>query len=69
MENQPDLEKFKKLYQAKFNISLTDEEATQMTTDLVNLMKVLLEPDPQETNSNSNNEERGQDETLTAYAS
>ena len=50
------LEKFKKLYIAKFNISLTDEEATQMTTDMVNLMRILLKPD------NPSQEERRQEE-------
>ena len=39
------LEKFKNLYYEKFGISLGNEEATAMATDLVNLMKVLLEPD------------------------
>ena len=35
-------DKFKKLYYEKFSITLSDEEATAMTVDLVNLMKVLL---------------------------
>jgi len=39
------LEKFKKLYYEKFGITLSNEEATAMANDLVNLMKVLLEPD------------------------
>ncbi|MBI2314971.1 hypothetical protein HYU93_02845 [Candidatus Daviesbacteria bacterium] len=38
------LEKFKRLYQEKYNITLSDEEATQMATDFLNLMKVLLRP-------------------------
>jgi len=38
------LEKFKNLYFEKFNIKLSDEETTAMATDLVNLMKVLLQP-------------------------
>ena len=63
------LEKFKKLYQAKFNISLSDEEATQMATNLVNLMKVLLQPEPKESNSDSYQEERRQDESVTADVS
>ena len=37
-------DKFKKLYYEKFGISLTDEEATEMASDLINLMKVLLKP-------------------------
>lgn len=40
-------EKFKKLYFEKFNIMLSDEEATAMATDLVNLVKVLLKTKPQ----------------------
>lgn len=40
------LEKFKRLYQEKYNITLSDEEATQMATDFLNLMKVLLRPKP-----------------------
>jgi hypothetical protein len=58
------LEKLKKIYQAKFNVSLTNEEATQMATDIVNLMKVLLEPEPQEIK-----EEGRQDETITTHTS
>ncbi len=37
-------DKFKKLYYEKFSITLSDEEATVMAMDLVNLMKVLLMP-------------------------
>ena len=62
------IEKFKKLYQEKFNIVLTQEEATQMTTDLVNLMRVLLKPEPIPTNEPSK-EERRQGETITARPS
>lgn len=40
------LDKFKKLYLEQFNITLTEEEATGMATDLVNLMKVILKPEP-----------------------
>ena len=36
------LEKFKKLHIKKFNIHLSDEEATKQATDFLNLMKVLL---------------------------
>lgn len=38
------LEKFKRLYKEKYDIILSDEEATQMATDFLNLMKVLLRP-------------------------
>ncbi len=39
-------EKFKKLYYDKFNIQLSNEEATKAFTDLINLMDILLTPDP-----------------------
>ncbi len=35
------LDKFKKLYQQQFEITLSDEDATKMATDLVNLIKIL----------------------------
>jgi len=40
------LAKFKRLYQEKYNITLSDEETTKMATDFLNLMKVLLRPKP-----------------------
>ena len=57
-------EKFKKLYFDKFNIRLTDEEATQISTDLINLMKVLLKPDRQN-KSVSHVKERSEYATIT----
>lgn len=67
MVSKESLEKFKMLYQAKYNISLTDEEATQMATDLVNLMQVLLKPDP--TESELQKAERRQDENFPQQTS
>lgn len=61
------LEKFKKLYKEKFNISLTDEETTQMATDLVNLMRVLLEPEDELNENKSEQTERRHDETIKAH--
>ncbi len=58
------LQKFKTLYQEQFNISLTDEEATKMATDLVNLMRVLLKPDPKPTTDEAHQEGGSQDETI-----
>ncbi len=58
-------EKFKKLYQEKFDIALTDEEATQMATDLVNLVKVLVRPEVKATHSSEQAEERRRDETIS----
>ena len=40
------LDKFKMIYKEEFNVVITDEEATEMSTELVNLMKVLLKPAP-----------------------
>jgi len=57
-------EKFKKLYFEKFNIALSDEEATVMATDLVNLVKVLLKPVPKPNSIIISQEERRQHETL-----
>ncbi len=45
MVNQALLEKFKKLYKDKYNIILSDEEATDLSTQFLNLMKVLIMPD------------------------
>lgn len=59
------LDKFKKLYRKKYNVLLTDEEATQMATELINLMRILLMPDSK-SKSKNNAKERGQDETIAA---
>ncbi len=66
MISNESLEQFKKIYLEKFNIVLTQEESTQMATDLINLMRVLLKPDPIVNNDDSSHEERGQDETIPA---
>ncbi len=42
------LDKFKNMYQRKFDITLNDEEATKMATDLLNLMRVLIQPLPKQ---------------------
>jgi len=59
------LDKFKKLYQKKYDVYLTDEETTQMAMDLINLMKILLTPDTPPSNNEEQPEERRLDETLT----
>jgi hypothetical protein len=56
MVSQEFLEKFKNLYKEKFNIILTDEEATKLATDFLNLMRVLIRP---KQNSNIASTERG----------
>ena len=47
------LEKFKKLYFEKYGIKLSNEEATEMSNDLINLMKVLLKKDDEGINTSS----------------
>ena len=44
MVTKTSLEKFKELYKRKFNIMLSNEEATQQAIELLNLMKVLIKP-------------------------
>jgi hypothetical protein len=44
-------DKFKNLYQKQFSVMLTDEEATKMATDLLNLMRVLIRPIPKQNNN------------------
>lgn len=66
MVSKETIEKFKKLYQDKFNVTVSDEEATQMATDLVNLMRVLLKPDPIQNNPEVSKDERKPDETIGA---
>ncbi len=50
MVNKELLDKFKRLYQEEFEITLTDEEATKMSTDLINLVRVLISPPHQDKN-------------------
>jgi hypothetical protein len=57
-------EKFKKLYKEKFDIVLTDEEATQMAGDLVTLVKVLVRPDVKATQETQPREERRTNEVI-----
>ena len=57
MVNNEQLEKFKSLYKRKYNITLSDEEATKMTTDLLNLMRVLIKPLPKQASTESYIEE------------
>lgn len=57
-------EKFKKLYKEKFDIQLTDEEATKMATDLITLVKVLVQPEVKIDLAPNHREERRQYETV-----
>jgi hypothetical protein len=47
MERVKKADKFKELYYQKYKKMLTDEEATQMATDLINLVYVLIKPNPE----------------------
>lgn len=38
------LDKFKKLYKDKYEITLTDEEATELANHFLNMMEVLIKP-------------------------
>jgi hypothetical protein len=40
------LDKFKKLYKDKYDITLTDEEATELANHFLNLMEILIRPKP-----------------------
>lgn len=51
MVNKELLDKFKSLYKRKFDINLSDEEATKMATDLVNLIRILIKPLPRQDNN------------------
>jgi hypothetical protein len=45
MINTNILERAKNLYFEKYGVKLTNEKATELMTDLMNLMRVLLKPD------------------------
>ena len=67
MVSEAMLEKFKTLYLEKYKVSLTNEEALEMATALVNLMSILIKPDPEVSPDEPTHEERRQDETLTVH--
>jgi hypothetical protein len=57
------LEKFKKLYKDKYDITLSDEETTELATHFLNLMEILIRPKAKPKvinpiNSQTNKEER-----------
>lgn len=54
MISKESLERFKKLYYEKYNIALSDEAATLMATDFLNLMKILTRPQPKNAAQNNN---------------
>jgi hypothetical protein len=46
------LDKFKKLYLDKYNITLSDEESTELATHFLNLMEILIRPKIKQTTVN-----------------
>lgn len=52
MVNQAILDKFKRLYKEKYNITLDDEEATDLATKFINLMKILITPNEDDDQAN-----------------
>jgi len=49
------LDKFKKLYKDKYEITLTDEEATELANHFLNMMEVLIKPKQKCSRSIQNN--------------
>lgn len=49
------LDKFKKLYKDKYDITLTDEEATELANHFINMMEVLIRPKQKRSQSIQNN--------------
>ena len=55
------LDKFKRLYKDKYDITLSDEEATELATHFLNMMEVLIRPKQkhqQNLNKSNTHEER-----------
>ena len=49
------LDKFKKLYKDKYEITLTDDEATELANHFLNMMEVLIKPKQKRSRSIQNN--------------
>ena len=49
------LDKFKKLYKDKYDITLTDEEATELANHFLNMMEVLIKPKQKRVRNIQNN--------------
>ncbi len=49
------LDKFKKLYKDKYEITLTDEEATELANHFLNMMEVLIKPKQKRVRNIQNN--------------
>ncbi len=61
MISAPVREEFKQLYFRKYNIHLSNEEATEMATDLLNLVKTITKP---KSFTSSINQERSENEAI-----
>ncbi|CAN5171825.1 hypothetical protein BH09PAT1_BH09PAT1_1660 [soil metagenome] len=64
MNNHELLERFKVLYLKKFNKSLSKEQATEMFTDLINLVGVLVKPDQKQNSNIVDLKEKHEHETI-----
>ncbi|MBI2325845.1 hypothetical protein HYU91_00460 [Candidatus Collierbacteria bacterium] len=60
------LDKFKKLYKDKYEITLNDEEATELANHFLNMMEVLIRPKQKRSQNKRNNAEI---EERSTYAS
>lgn len=59
------LDKFKRLYKDKYDITLSDEEATELATHFLNMMEVLIRPKQK---SQKNLNKRNTPEERSTYA-
>ena len=64
MVSNEKIAELKQLYFKKYKVLLTDEEAVEMATALVNLMKILIKPETKLEPKESDKEERKQGETI-----
>lgn len=58
------LEKFKLLYLKNYNVTLTNEQATELANGLLNLMGILLKPSRQKDIDNQEINKKIKDETF-----
>lgn len=59
------LDKFKRLYKDKYDITLSDEEATELATHFLNMMEVLIRP-KQKLQQNLNNSNSPEERSIYA---
>lgn len=56
------LEKFKKIYFDKYHVSLTNKEAMEMAAPLLNLITILVKPEPPKSTDINSIRKGGNDE-------